>query len=235
MVYRDNEYSVMVANQINHLNASNAKRNQLTNTKSTLTGGAINMRRDYERVLTLEQMGNKPILSGNFPTYPHLNISELAMANSSKPNPLLYQSLNNARVSGGGFLDNAFKFLKPVASLGLDKLADVAGEYTGMPNLSKAVREGVKGVTGVGLKKRGRKSKMVGVGEYKTGGCMDCGNTCDMTSSKKTKKGAGVKSAGAKSGGKSKGSRMDMVRKIMKEKGLNLGQASKHIKDNNLY
>lgn len=44
-----------------------------------------------------------------------------------------------------------------------------------------------------------------------------------------------AKSAGAKSAGAKKGNRMDLVKKIMKEKGYNLGQASKFIKDNNLY
>jgi len=52
---------------------------------------------------------------------------------------------------------------------------------------------------------------------------------------KKKMKGSAKSTAGAKSAGAKKGSRMELVKKVMKEQGLSLGKASKYIKDNNLY
>jgi len=70
-----------------------------------------------------------------------------------------------------------------------------------------------------------------------SGGAMSGGCDGDMACAPcaaKAKKGA-AKTAGAMSAGKKNGNRMDMVKKVMKEKGLSLGAASKFIKNNNLY
>ena len=47
--------------------------------------------------------------------------------------------------------------------------------------------------------------------------------------------GAGVSGGGVSGGGRGSSARNQLVRQIMKEKGLSLPQASKHIKENNLY
>jgi hypothetical protein len=117
--------------------------------------------------------------------------------------------------------------------------------------MATGARQGLKAVTGFGKAKRGGK-KTAGVGVYAgslnasdtaVGGAMSAGcngdTACVPCSAKtKAKKGAahpiGARLAGAKTAGK-KGNRMDMVKKIMKEKKMNLGQASKYIKENNLY
>ena len=47
--------------------------------------------------------------------------------------------------------------------------------------------------------------------------------------------GAGVSGGGVSGGGRGSSARNQLVRQIMQEKGLSLPQASKHIKENNLY
>ena len=47
--------------------------------------------------------------------------------------------------------------------------------------------------------------------------------------------GAGVSGGGVSGGGRGSSARNQLVRQIMKEKGLSLSQASKHIKENHLY
>ena len=47
--------------------------------------------------------------------------------------------------------------------------------------------------------------------------------------------GAGVSGGGVSGGGRGSSARNQLVRQIMKEKGMSLPQASKHIKENNLY
>jgi hypothetical protein len=208
-----------------------AKSNALTNTKTyNLTGGSI--RRQYEYIPksfieTREAEGRKLILNA-----------------TNVITPSNYNFGGRVNTHGG----NMGKFFKPVISAGLDVLAPAAGMYLGGPvgaTLAKGVREGVRAVTGYGKAKKGGK-KAVGVGVYggsmnasdtTVGGSMSAGCNGDMAClpCKKKMKGS-AKTAGAKTAGaKTAGSRMDMVKKIMKEKNMKLGAASKFIKENNLY
>lgn len=223
MSFYNNPHFEKIKNTLMDKYMLQAQRNNLTNTRTfNLTGGSI--RRQYEYIpqsfiQTKEnESKNKIILSGN---------------NVDYSGGRRYGSLT----IGGNLWSDIGKFAKPVASAALDVAAPMAGMYLGGPvgaTLAKGAREGVRAVTGFG---KGRKKKeLVGVGVY-SGGAISGGCNGDMAClpcKKKMKgsaKSAGAKSAGARSGGK----RMDLVKKIMKEKGYNLGQASKFIKENNLY
>lgn len=230
----------------------NDTSNNLTNTKTlNLTGGSI--RRQYEYIpqsfiQSREVEGRKLILSGTNVNYGGGSSTTLRIGGMSK------------KMKGGDILSDIGNFFKPIGSAALDILAPMAGAYVGGPmgaTVAKGAREGLRAVTGVGLKK-GRKAKMTGVGVYSggamnaSGGAMSAGAMsggcdgnmqCAPCAGKRGRKSklavipsktvaAGAKTAGAK---KSKGNRMDMVKKIMKEKGLSLGAASKYIKDHNLY
>lgn len=218
-----------------------------------MTGGSMRRQFDYMPptfVLNREAEGKKPILSG---TSPYTMDVQKRMMDQYMKNMGLdkinynYSRNINKNMRGGDIWGDIGNFFKPVASAVLDIGAPIAGTFIGGPagaTLAKGAREGLRAVTGVGLKKKGKKSKMSGIGSYSAGvlkatdtavgGAMSGGCDGNMSCVPCKMKGRGKKSAGAKSAGK-KGSRMELVKKIMKEKGMKLGEASKYIKANNLY
>lgn len=231
MSFYNNQHFENIKNTLIDKYMFQAQRNNLTNTKTyNLTGGSI--RRQYEYIpqsfiLSKENEGKKRILSGKNVDY-----------SGSRG----YNSLT----VGGNLWSEIGKFAKPVASAALDVAAPMAGMYLGGPigaTLAKGAREGVRAVTGFG-KGRKKTKEIVGVGVYSGGAisggcngdiaCLPCKKKMKGSAKSAGAKSAGAKTAGARSGGK-KGNRMDLVKKIMKEKGYNLGQASKFIKENGLY
>jgi hypothetical protein len=101
----------------------------------------------------------------------------------------------------------------PVSQIGVDALTNVA---------KKRIGDGV-------VKKRGRPRKVAGVGVYE-GGATSGGANDSIE-----EKSGGAKSGGAKSGGVDKRKvRGMLIKKLMKEKGMSLPEASKHIKQNKL-
>lgn len=225
-----------------------AVSNNLTNTKTlNLTGGSI--RRQYEYIPrsfieSKEAEGRKQILNAtNVITPSNYNFGGAANIGGG----IVYR---NRRMKGGDIFQDIGNFFKPVAGAVLDLAAPALGTMLGGPSgavLATGARQGLKNVIGFGKGKRGKK----GVGVYNggsmnaspetTGGSMSAGCNGNMACSPcmakaKKSKAAGAKTAGAMvAAGKKKGNRMDLVKKVMKEKGLNLGAASKYIKDNNLY
>lgn len=218
-----------------------------------LTGGSI--RRQYEYMPTSfiqskEAEGRQLILNGaNVLTPSNYNYGNTG----NMPMPMTKKSKG---LKGGDIWSDIGNFFKPVASAVLDIGAPAVGAFVGGPmgaTLAKGAREGLRATTGWGKGKRKMKGGKNGVGVYAgslnasdtpVGGAMSGG--CDgmpcapcMKKEKKMKgsaKTAGTKTtAGAKTSGAKKGSRMEMVKKVMKEKKMNLGQASKYIKENNLY
>lgn len=171
-----NDYNKLLANNLNQVNYALAKRSGLTNTKNDLKGGSVMRSNDYKNmyIQDLQQIGNKPIQNGNSPNYPFLNMSELQRLDKERTNPLYYQRLHNSTMKGGDIWGDIGKFFKPIGSAILDVGAPALGAVVGGPMgavAAKAVREGVRGVSGVGLK-RGRKAggaKTAGVGVYSAG------------------------------------------------------------------
>jgi hypothetical protein len=180
-----NDYNKQLANSLNQVNYALAKRRQLTNTKNELKGGSMMRSNDNKNmyIQDLQQVGNKLIVSGNGASYPFLNMSELQRLDKERTNPLYYQRLHNSTLKGGDFLQDLGNFFKPIGSAILDVGAPALGAFVGGPlgaTMAKGVREGIRGVSGVGLK-RGRKAggaktagaKTAGVGVYSAGAC--CG------------------------------------------------------------
>lgn len=171
-----NDYNKNLANNLNHLNYALARRGQLTNTKNELKGGSIMRSNDKQNmyIQDLQQIGNRTINNGNSPNYPFLNMSELQRLDKERTNPLYYQRLHNSTMKGGDIWGDIGKFFKPIGSAILDVGAPALGAVVGGPMgavAAKAVREGVRGVSGVGIK-RGRKAggaKTAGVGVYSAG------------------------------------------------------------------
>lgn len=238
MAFYDNDYNRKLASSLQSINYALSKQDELTPATNYLKGGVRGREREY--VKDLESFGKSTYIKhGTSPNYPFLNMTELDMTNRSTVNPLLYQ--RPAGMKGGFSWSDVGNFLKPIASTALDALVPVASVYTGMPTAVSAVRGAIKGATGVGLKKRGRKPKVIsGVGTYessgmngsaKSGGC--CGS------------GAGKLSAGAMSGGAKKrgrkakvepsSNRKELIKSVMKDMGLKMTDASKYIKENGLY
>ena len=176
MSFYANDYNKQLANNLNQVNYALAKRGQLTNTKNDLKGGSVMRSNDNKNmyIQDLQQVGNKYIYSGNSPNYPFLNMSELQRLDKERTNPLYYQRLHNSTMKGGDIWGDIGKFFKPIGSAILDVGAPALGAMVGGPMgavAAKAVREGVRGVSGVGLK-RGRKAggaKTAGVGVYSAG------------------------------------------------------------------
>lgn len=157
---------------------------------------------------------------------------------------------NLVPLEGGKFnlkktLKKVGKVVKPIASKVLDVGVPLVGKVLGNaltpvlgPQLGNAVanvvttqgRDVVKGTTGAGVKKkRVRKSKVEGIGEY-TGSGVGKKNSKKEKVSKKSEKDSSTKSAGQAKMAK----RNILVKQIMKEKGLNLPQASKYVKEHKL-
>ena len=238
MSFYSNDYNKKLIANLHSINMRLAKNDTLTNTRTPLQGGSYARSNDY--IQDLQTQGQKYIKSGNSPSYPFLNSVELA--NHDRSGSTSYSG-KGGKMKGGLSWGEIGNFLKPVASTVLDLGANAVGAYTGMPTLTNAVRQGIKGATGVGLKKRGRKPKAVaGVGVYSGGAC-SC-ETAEPTEPviiavKKGRKGgaksAGAMTAGATSGGKKTNDRQAIVRKVMKEMKLSLPKASSYVAQNNLY
>jgi len=268
-----NDYNKQLANSLNQVNYALAKRGQLTNTKNELKGGSSMRSADNKNmyIQDLQQVGNKLIVSGNGASYPFLNMSELQRLDKERTNPLYYQRLHNSTLKGGDIWGDIGKFFKPIGSAILDVGAPALGAFMGGPmgaTAAKAVREGIRGVSGVGLK-RGRKggAKTAGVGVYSAGASSVGGRKrlspevkqarIDAKLAKKAereaKKQAKIdaklakpkrvpksKSLPSLEGGKRKASagtkkRAEIVKKVMKDMGLKMIDASKYVKSNNLY
>jgi hypothetical protein len=215
-----------------------------------LTGGSI--RRQYEYVppsfiQSKEAEGRKLIINGaNVLTPSNYNYGN----SGNMPVPMPVKGRNSKIMRGGDFWGDVGNFFKPVASAVLDIGAPALGAFVGGPagaTLAKGAREGLRATTGWGKGKRKMKEGKNGVGVYAgslnasdtpVGGAMSAGCNgmpCVPCMKKEKKMKGSAKTAGAKTAGAKKGSRMDMVKKVMKEKKMNLGQASKYIKENNLY
>ncbi len=190
----------------------------LTSNRIQLTGGAVKANRMPNGfVQSLEQLGqNKFIKPGGKAEYPQMNMLELRFLDK---NGRFNSGRKPTTIRGDGILEDAYnwtknKFLpamKPVATAALDAAVLPVSGLTGIsPAIVGSFREGFRTMTGVGVK-RGKGVKSAG----------SCG--CGGKSSKKTN-----------SGGK-KGNRMEIVKKVMKDKGLSMIEASKYVKANNLY
>jgi len=257
----DNEYFNKINNNtMKYYMANSITDYGLTNTRTyNMTGGSI--RRQYEYlpsgfIQSKEAEGRRLILNhGNVNTPSNYNYGGVDM-------PITSFKVRGKRMKGGDIFNDISNFFKPVASAALDLAAPAAGMFLGGPAgavMATGARQGLKAVTGFGKAKRGGK-KIAGVGVYagslnasdtSVGGAMSAGCNGDMacvpcSAKTKAKKGAahpiGARLAGAKTtagaktaGAKTTNNRMDMVKKIMKEKKMNLGQASKYIAENNLY
>jgi hypothetical protein len=238
MAFYYNDYNKKIAQSLNDMNYKYSKDDTLTNTLTPLRGGSRfrshNINPAY--IQTQTQVGNKFIKAGLKPEYPQLNSMELERFNKGGLNP--YRGGKCMRA--GSIWDDIGNFLKPVGSAVLDIAAPAVGAFMGGPagaTLAKGAREGLRAVTGVGIRrtKKGG-AKTAGVGTYSAGsmsaGC-DGNIACAPCMAKAKKIGKGKVAKVAKVA--SSGNRMDIVKKIMKEKGLPLGAASKFVKDNNLY
>lgn len=259
MRYDNDYFNKLNANTMNYYMANSITDYGLTNTRTyNMTGGSI--RRQYEYlpsgfIQSKEAEGRQLILNhGNVNTPSNYNYGGVDNM------PISFKG-RSKRMKGGDIFNDISNFFKPVASAALDLAAPAAGMFLGGPAgavMATGARQGLKAVTGFGKAKRGGK-KTAGVGVYAgslnasdtaVGGAMSAGCNGDMAcapcsakTKTKAKKGAahpigarlaGAKTAGAKTAGK-KGNRMELVKKVMKEKGLSLGAASKFIKQNNLY
>lgn len=268
MSFYDNDYNKKLANNLEQINYSLAKRGRLTDVKNELKGGSVmrNTENKNMYIQDLQQVGNKFINSGNSPNYPFLNMSELQRLDKERTNPLYYQRLHNSTIKGGDIWGDIGKFFKPIGSAILDVGAPILGAYVGGPMgavASKAVREGIRGVSGVGLK-RGRKAgaKTAGVGSYSVGGAKRLSPEVKQArldaklakkAEREAKKQAKIdaklakpkrvpksKSLPSLEGGKRKTSvgtkkRAEIVRRVMSEMNLPMIKASSYVKEHGLY
>jgi len=258
----DNDYNRRLANNLSQINYSLSKRDVLTDTIGK-KGGAVSKYRTNEEknlyVQDLASMGNKYIKSGSSATYPMMNMAELHRLDREKSNPLYYQRLTNAQLKGGISLQDVANFFKPIGSAILDVGAPAVGAMLGGPMgavAAKAVREGVRGVSGVGLK-RGRKAgaKTAGVGTYKKGGKLSpeakATKAEEKAAAKEAKAAAKVAAKEAKAAAKVAGKvnkptgkrkvsgavneRAKIVKSVMKEMNLPMVKASAYVKEKGLY
>jgi hypothetical protein len=134
------------------------------------------------------------------------------------------------------------KVLTKAASRGLDFAAPAVGSYVGSlvgqpvigREIANAARKELKNQTGFGKMTKEQWSRAVksgggvksgGVALYEGGGVKSGGMTGVRSG------GSGLRSGGATDKRKQRG---EMIKKVMKEKKMNLAQASKYIKDNKL-
>lgn len=221
----------------------------------------IGGKRPYVNEGVYDRKSKDELLPGTSAGYPQYNSSELMMVDAlGSNNQLPYIE----KVEGGSFksflkktgkvLKKTGEVLKPIAkpiiSAGLDVGAPLAGKYlgsmVGQPALGATVaniaRKELKKQTGYGVKSGGQKSAlgsnlMESLGQKKGKGVKSGGIAMYEGSGIKSggmsgvRSGGGVKSGGATDKRKKRG---EMIKKVMKEKGMNLAQASKYIKENNL-
>lgn len=261
----ENDYNRELANNLSKINYSLSKRNNLTNTIGT-KGGAVSKMRTTDNknmyIQDLASVGDKYIMSGSSANYPMLNMSELQRLDKEKSNPLYYQKLTNSQLKGGINWQDVGNFFKPIGSAILDIAAPAAGAFTGGPMgalAAKAVREGIRGATGVGLKKgragaktAGAKSagaKTAGVGMYKSGGKLSqeikdqrAADKAAKKAEREQKKADKKAERDAKKANKptrkassAVNERAKIVKNIMNEMGMSMIESSSYVKKNGLY
>lgn len=143
---------------------------------------------------------------------------------------------------GKGLLNFGSSLISPVLDIAAPVVGTALGSAVGNPLLGSVVAElgrgAIKNITGAG-KKAKKNKKIKGIGVY-------TGETVTMETGKKPKKEKKVKSKlmelmtkpESLSGGKMRSDKMkkrnELVKKIMKEKNMKLGEASKYVKENKL-
>jgi hypothetical protein len=179
---------------------------------SVASGGVrIVNKRPYINDVPLKRDDTKFLIPGTSNNYPMYNAQEMRDIDN-----------NNNIYEGGNVFKKIGKTLKKVVKNPVVKKIISGSLDVGLPVLGKAVGSLVgQPVIGATVGSMGRKvlKDATGYG-IKSAGCME---KC---------KGGSVKTGGEKKGSRDK--RAQLVKKIMKEKKLNLGQASKYIKENKL-
>lgn len=204
--------------------------------KRALKDADLVPRTPFKQELLLPHPPRKEVLAGAVVNTPRWTATELRHIDKMKnttyaPNEIVARFVDTRdgyadQMEGGsfkGFLRGVKKVGKKVLynpvvkgaiSSALDVGAPLAGQalsaYFGIDPklglaLSQGARKGVKEATGFG------------VGSYSGGGVV------------------GSKSGGAKAKPKSKSKRAEIVKRVMKEQGMTLPQASKYVKEHNLY
>lgn len=200
--------------------------------KRALKDADLVPRTPFKQELLLPHPPRKEVLAGAVVNTPRWTATELQHVDRMKntayaPNEIVSRFVDTRdgyadQMEGGSFksfLRGAKKIgkkilynpiVKGAISSGLDVAAPLAGQalgtYLGQPKLGLAVSQGAR----QGIKQ----ATGFGVGSY-SGGAV------------------GSKSGGAK--GKPKSKRAEIVKKVMKEQGMTLPQASKYVKEHNLY
>lgn len=225
---------------------------------------AIGGSRPYVNQGSYERKNREDVLPGTSANYPQYNSTELMMVDKLGSNNQLPYIENVDYSGGNVFkkigrtLKKAAKskgakvlgnILTKTASRGLDfaapALGSFAAPFVGMDpaigrELATVARRELKNQTGFGkmtkkqlhewnksdsgVKSGGSGLRSGGIATYE-GSCVKSGGMSGVRS------GGGVKSGGATDKRKRRG---EMIKKIMKEKKMNLAQASKYIKENNL-
>lgn len=244
----DNDYNRKIAFQFNELNSKNQNPEPDNFFKYNIGLYGEKMIGGSRDIGLIRQIGgNRPYL--NVGVYdrdqkqsqkvvPGVNASMIPYYHQYELNKI---DNNLSDYQGGNIFKQAAKGLKKFAKskIGrkiITKALDVAPGILSTINpvlgsVAKAGRDQLKESTGYGKKGialyKGDGVKSGGMGPVSGGMCCN------------TKKGSGVKSGGAgpvsggAKGGKMK--RAELVKKIMKEKSMSLPQASKYVKENNLY
>lgn len=192
----------------------------LTPNRIQMTGGAVKANRKHNGYIqSLEELGqNKYIKPGGKADYPQMNMLELQFLDK---NGRFNTGRKPTTIRGDGIIEDAYNWtknrflpaMKPVASAALDAAVIPVSGLTGIhPTIVGSFREGFRSMTGIGVKK-GRGVKSAG-----NCGCGGCGG-----------------SGGSKKGSSKKGNRIEIVRKVMRDKGMSMIEASKYVKANNLY
>ena len=211
--------------------------------KRALKDADLVPRTPFKQELLLPYSPRKEVLAGAVVNTPRWTATELRHIDKMKnttyaPNEIVARFVDTRdgyadQMEGGsfkGFLRGVKKVGKKVLynpvvkgaiSSALDVGAPLAGKalgaYLGQPALGLAIsqgaRKGVKEATGFGVGSYSGGS----VGSYSGGSVV------------------GSRSGGAKPKPKSKNKRAEIVKRVMKEQGMTLPQASKYVKEHNLY
>lgn len=237
----DNDYNRKLANNLSQINYALAKRDTLTDTIGKKAGSVSKQRTTENKnmyVQDLASVGNKYIMSGSSATYPMFNMSEMQRLDREKSNPLYYQRLHNSQLKGGISWNDVGNFFKPIGSAVLDVAAPVVGSYLGGPmgaTAATAIRKGIKGATGVGLK-RGRKAGAKSAGAKSAGAkSAGVGTYREQKVPKEPKAPKEPKEGGRRKSSGKVNKRAEIVKSVMKDMGLKMTDASKYVKEKGLY
>jgi hypothetical protein len=246
----DNEYNNKISNSLINLTKLKEYNNQPT--RFNYSGAGININR-YDRVVggmipinsenrldkpiyyTKPASGGEYIQPGTNAAYPNYNSIEL-------------NNINGGAKSGGSFLSSAIglmkPFVKPIISKSLDVVVPMAVKrITGENVVGNAASDVARSITG-SLTGYGMNA---GVGNYETtqtakkyakksGGKIKKNKKLEDLTNVISNLELGKPTETIKSTPKKNiKNRMELVKKIMKEKNMNLPSASKYIKENNLY